>query len=54
MVAAHQQVAPDTSFVDLLSLCRMEDRWRIVNKTFAIPAGSRQPRNEPVVTLSAA
>ena len=27
------------SFVDLLTLCRMEDRWRIVSKTFAHTGG---------------
>ncbi|MDQ3678857.1 MAG: nuclear transport factor 2 family protein [Actinomycetota bacterium] len=27
------------SFVDFLSLCRIEDRWRIVNKTFAHTGG---------------
>jgi hypothetical protein len=27
------------SFVDFLSLCRIEDRWRIVSKTFAHTAG---------------
>ena len=27
------------SFVDFLTLCRIEDRWRIVNKTFAHTGG---------------
>jgi hypothetical protein len=27
------------SFVDFLSLCRIEDRWRIVSKTFAHTGG---------------
>ena len=33
------------SFVDFLSLCRIEDRWRIVNKTFAHTGG--EPPESP-------
>ncbi len=31
------------SFVDLLTLCRIEDRWLIVSKTFAHTAGEPPP-----------
>jgi hypothetical protein len=35
------------SFVDYLSLCRIEDRWRIVNKTFAHTGGEPPGQTEP-------
>lgn len=35
------------SFTDFLSLCRIEDRWRIVNKTSPTRAASPRRRREP-------
>jgi len=31
------------SFIDFLSLCRIDGTWKIVNKTFAHVGGNRRP-----------